>query len=155
LPFFFGFDFLRKERRALRGDLPYLRLNWEGSWGKFFIEIFRRRKTMFFTERRDFKERELSPKVNTKIAWGEKLMLSYVTVQPNAPIVPLHSHPHEQMGLVLKGEVGLTIGSETRRLKKGDMFVIPPNVPHGLAMTFDQPAEILDVFSPPREEFKE
>jgi quercetin dioxygenase-like cupin family protein len=109
---------------------------------------------MFFTEARNFKERELSPKVTTKIAWGEKLMLSYVTVQPNAPIVPLHSHPHEQMGIVLEGKVGLTIGAETREIRKGDIFLIPPATLHGLAFTFDQPAVILDIFSPPREEFK-
>jgi len=110
---------------------------------------------MFFTEPRDFKERELSPKVNTKIVWGEKLMLSHVHVQPNAPIVPLHSHPHEQMGIVLEGKVGLTIGAETREIKKGDMFLVPPDTLHGLAFTFDKPAFILDIFSPPREEFKE
>jgi quercetin dioxygenase-like cupin family protein len=109
---------------------------------------------MFFPRPSDFKERELSPKVSTKIVWGEKLMLSHVTVQPNAPIVPLHSHPHEQMGIVLEGKVGLTIGPETREIKKGDMFLVPPNTLHGLAFTFDQPAEILDIFSPPREEFK-
>jgi quercetin dioxygenase-like cupin family protein len=34
------------------------------------------------------------------------------------------------------------------------MFLIPPNTLHGLAFTFDQPAVILDIFSPPREEFK-
>ena len=109
---------------------------------------------MFFTSPGDFKGRELSPRVATRLVWGEKLMLSYVTVQPNAPIVPMHSHPHEQMGIVLEGKVGLTIGSETREIKKGDMFLVPPGTPHGLAFTFDQPAVILDIFSPPREEFK-
>ena len=109
---------------------------------------------MFFTSPGDFKERELSPRVATRLVWGEKLMLSYVTVQPNAPIVPLHSHPHEQMGIVLEGKVGLTIGAETREIKKGDMFLIPPDTLHGLAFTFDKPAFRLDIFSPPREEFK-
>jgi hypothetical protein len=31
-----------------------------------------------------------------------------------------------QMGIVLEGKVGLTIGLETREIKKGDMFLIPP-----------------------------
>ncbi len=108
---------------------------------------------MFFHPE-DFKERELSPGVMTKLVWGEKLMFSYVTIQPNAPIVPLHSHPQEQMGIVLEGEFGLTIGKETRRLKKGDVFLVPPNVPHGTAFTTDKVAISLDVFSPPREDFK-
>jgi uncharacterized RmlC-like cupin family protein len=88
---------------------------------------------MFFTAPGDFKKRELSPRVDTRLVWGEKLMLSYVTIQP---------------------KVGLTIGPETREIKKGDMFLVPPGTPHGLASTFDQPAVILDIFSPPREEFK-
>ncbi len=109
---------------------------------------------MFFTYPEDFKERELSPRVTTQLVWGDKLMLSYVTIQPNNPIPPLHSHPNEQMGMVLEGEVGLTIGSETRRLEKGDAFLVPPNIPHGLAYPSAKPAIVLDIFSPPREEFK-
>lgn len=109
---------------------------------------------MFFNFPDDFKERELSPKVNTRLVWGEKLMLSYVTIQPNNPIPALHSHPHEQMGMVLEGEVTLTIGQETRKLKKGDAFWVPPNTIHGLAAPSGKEAIVLDVFSPPREEFK-
>ena len=59
-----------------------------------------------------------------------------------------------QMGIVLEGKVGLTIGSETREIKKGGMFLVPTNTLYGLAFPFDQPAVILDIFSPPREEFK-
>jgi quercetin dioxygenase-like cupin family protein len=92
--------------------------------------------------------------VTTRLAWGEKLMISYVTIEANAPVPPLHSHPNEQMGMVLEGEVGLTVGDETRRLKKGDAFRVPPNVPHGLAYASGNKAIVLDIFSPPREEFK-
>ncbi len=109
---------------------------------------------MFFIFPKDFKERELSPRVTTRLVWGDKLMLSYVTIQPHNPIPPLHSHPHEQMGMVLEGEVTLTIGQETRQLKKGDAFWVPPNTLHGLAASNEQPAVVLDVFTPPREEFK-
>lgn len=109
---------------------------------------------MFFIFPIDFKERELSPKVNTRLVWGEKLMLSCVTIAPNNPIPPLHSHPNEQMGMVIEGEVTLTIGQETRKLKKGDAFWVPPNTPHGLAAPSEKEAIVLDVFTPPREEFK-
>jgi quercetin dioxygenase-like cupin family protein len=109
---------------------------------------------MFFTFPKDFRNRELSPQVTTRLAWGEKLMISYVTIEANAPVPPLHSHPNEQMGMVLEGEVGLTVGDETRRLKKGDAFRVPPNVRHGLAYTSEKQAIVLDIFSPAREEFK-
>ena len=110
---------------------------------------------MFFTYPEDFKERELSSGTSARLAWGERLMLSCVTIQPNAPIAPLHSHPHEQMGMVLEGEMTLTIGEETRKLKKNDAFLVPSNVPHGLAVASEKRAIILDSFSPPREEFKQ
>ncbi len=109
---------------------------------------------MFFTKPEDFKKRELSPKVTSQIVWGERITLSYVSIEPNNPIPPLHSHPHEQMGMVLEGKVALTIGNETRILKKGDAFLIPPNILHGLAVPSEKPAKVLDIFSPPREDFK-
>lgn len=109
---------------------------------------------MFFTFPKDFKDRELGPKVTTKLIWGEKLMLSYVTVEANAPIRPLHTHSHEQMGIVLEGEMTLTIGQESRKLRKGDGFQIPPNVPHGITEPSNQKAMALECFSPAREDYK-
>lgn len=109
---------------------------------------------MFFNFPTDFKLRELAPKVNTHLVWGDKIMLSYVRIEPNHPLPPLHTHPHEQMGIVIEGEITLTIGQETRKLKKGDAFWVPPNTPHGLAASAKKKAIVLDVFSPPREEFK-
>ena len=46
--------------------------------------------------------RTLAPGVTAKIASGEKMMLSLVTLAPNA-VVPTHSHPHEQMGMLVSG----------------------------------------------------
>ena len=45
------------------------------------------------------------------------------------------------------------IGGETRRLKPGDAYVIPPGVEHKLTGG-DGWALALDVFSPPREDYK-
>ena len=42
--------------------------------------------------------RVLAKGVTAKVATGEKMMLSLVTLAPGA-VVPTHSHPHEQMGL--------------------------------------------------------
>ena len=46
--------------------------------------------------------RELVPGVTAKIASGERIMLSLVTLAPNA-VVSEHSHPHEQMGMMVSG----------------------------------------------------
>ena len=85
--------------------------------------------------------------------WGKKLMVSLVESKPNASPPP-HAHPdHEQAGMVLEGEYEMTIGSERRLLKPGDAYVIPPGVEHQLH-GLDGSALAIDVFSPPREEYK-
>lgn len=108
---------------------------------------------MFFSYPKDFKERKLYPGVRHRVIWGERTMVVYAEIEPNVAL-PSHSHAvEEQMGMVLEGELEITLGGETRILKKGDSFVAPPNVEHR-ARTLGQPAVYLDIFSPPREDFK-
>jgi quercetin dioxygenase-like cupin family protein len=67
--------------------------------------------------------------------------------------VPSHEHYHEQVGIILEGELELTIGDETKIVKRGDVYVIPANVPHG-AQAITGNVKLMDVFSPVREEYK-
>lgn len=97
-------------------------------------------------------QKQTADKVNIRIAFGEKLMISYVNIEANATLDE-HSHPHEQMGLFLEGEAEFTIGDETQHMKPGMGFLVPPNVKHKV-VTSDQPIVVLDIFSPPREDFK-
>ena len=83
---------------------------------------------------------------------GQHLMLSHVTLQPHSG-APLHKHAEEQMGIILEGKLEMTIGDETRPLKKGDMYLVPPNVIHG-TIAHAEGALVLDTFSPPREAYK-
>ena len=98
------------------------------------------------------KQRDLAPGVKLRTMWGEKIMMSLVDIEPNSR-VPMHSHPHEQAGMVLEGEFVFTIGGETTTLKKGDFYIIPGGVEHGL-VSGDGRSSALDIFSPPREEYK-
>jgi len=107
---------------------------------------------MFFNFPRDFKAKEPAPGFLLHAVWGERMTFSRVTLQPHSEAA-LHNHPHEQMGIVLEGEFEMTIGDETRLLKKGDMYLVPPGVTHG-GVTLAREALVLDVFSPPREDFK-
>lgn len=66
--------------------------------------------------------------------------------------VPLHSHHNEQIVNVLDGEYELTVDGQPHLLSAGDVFVIPPNVPHsGMART---DCHLLDIFSPVREDYR-
>ncbi|MEE9399189.1 MAG: cupin domain-containing protein [Dehalococcoidales bacterium] len=107
---------------------------------------------MFYDFPKDFKELEPFPGALLRVISGQRVMLSHVTLRPNSE-VPLHSHPEEQMGVVLEGEVEFTIGNETKLLKKGNAFLAPSNTTHGGVAGADG-AVVQDVFSPPREAYK-
>ena len=96
--------------------------------------------------------KELIPGINARTFWGEKMLVAVVELDPHVHL-PVHSHPHEQAGTVLEGEIEFTVAGETRRLKPGDVYVIPGGVEHE-ARTFDHPVRVMDVFSPVREEYK-
>ncbi len=83
---------------------------------------------------------------------GEKAMMMRLTVQPNVPTPP-HSHPHEQMGILLEGEGILYIGDEVKEICKGTSFYVPPNSPHNFDATGEKPAILMECFSPPREDY--
>jgi quercetin dioxygenase-like cupin family protein len=96
--------------------------------------------------------RVLAPGVTAKIASGERMMLSLVTLAPGA-VVPTHSHPHEQMGMMVSGTLEITIEGETRALAGIGMFFIPGGVPHA-AKAGPGGAVTLEALSPPREEYR-
>jgi quercetin dioxygenase-like cupin family protein len=108
---------------------------------------------MPFFNVRDLPPLEILPGCRTRVPYGQHLMLSYLEMDEGAE-VPLHSHPHEQGGILLQGQLRLTIGNETREVQPGALFLIPPNVPHR-AVAVGGPAVVLDVFSPVREDYAE
>ena len=83
---------------------------------------------------------------------GEKMMMVLSATLPNHS-VPLHSHPHEQIGMVYSGKAVLKRGNQERIAEKGDFYRIPANVPHSDKCIGDEPFIMLDVFYPLREEF--
>ncbi len=97
--------------------------------------------------------RELAPGVNARIFPGVHAMLSVVKLGPHA-VSPVHSHPQEQWGVCLEGEwIRIQDGVE-HHVKAGDFWQTPPNVPHG-GRTLDGPCVVLDIFAPPREEYRQ
>lgn len=96
---------------------------------------------------------ELLPGCRLRTPFGRNVMLSYLEMDEGA-VVPLHSHPHEQAGMLLSGRLELTIGAETRLCEAGAMFIIPGGTPHR-AVAVGGPCVVLDVFSPVREDYAE
>ena len=106
----------------------------------------------YFVDRADCPRHTIFPGVDIYTAHTDRLMLSYVELQPQA-VVEEHSHPHDQMGLLLEGELDFIIGGERRLLRPGQMWRIPGGVKHK-AIAGPQGAIALDVFHPIREEYK-
>ncbi len=92
------------------------------------------------------------PGVALRTFWGEHMLVSLVDLQAGA-VIPPHSHPHEQVGMMLRGEMDLTIAGETRLVKPGDLYIIPGGVEHGVTVG-DADAQCIEAFSPVREEYK-
>jgi quercetin dioxygenase-like cupin family protein len=85
---------------------------------------------------------------------GEKMMMALNATLPGHT-VPMHAHPHEQIGMVYAGKAVLRIGDEERMVEQGDFFRIPANIPHGDTCIGDEPFVMLDIFYPVREDFIE
>jgi len=96
--------------------------------------------------------RTIGPGVHLGTMWGDNIMVSVVNLDANAK-VPAHTHPHEQMGMVLEGFLTMTIGEETQVLTVGDVYLAPTNTEHSVAAG-DVNTKVLDIFSPPREDYK-
>ena len=106
----------------------------------------------YFINPSEVERRELAPGITLRIMWGENIMMSMVEIAPKA-VLPLHRHSNEQSGVVLQGEFEFTIGNETKTMRSGDAYIIPGNIEHSLVGS-DGWSLCVDVFSPPREDYK-
>jgi quercetin dioxygenase-like cupin family protein len=79
---------------------------------------------------------------------GERLTLAVVELDPGS-VVPEHAHEHEQLGLLLRGQMTFRVGDETRALEPGATWRIPSNVPHEVTVG-PEGAVVVDVFAPVR-----
>ena len=82
------------------------------------------------------------------LATAEHQELVWAKFEPNGKY-PLHSHPYEQISVMLQGRMRLTVGDEVREIGPGDMWHAPANVKHGGQILGDEPVIFVDVYSPP------
>lgn len=76
------------------------------------------------------------------ILQGENQQLVFMDIDPIGEVTE-HAHG-AQFGVVLDGEMSLTIGGQTRRCKKGDTYYIPEGVPH--SAVFHSHVKAIDMF---------
>ncbi|HEX4130731.1 MAG TPA: cupin domain-containing protein [Pirellulales bacterium] len=106
----------------------------------------------FYVDKSQCNHRRPFPGVQMFTACGEKMTLSIVEMEPAAEI-PSHSHPHEQVGMMLEGSGQFDIGDQSRLVKAGEMWRIPGGTPHRI-VAGDKGLRALDVFHPIREDYR-
>ncbi len=97
--------------------------------------------------------RELAPGVWMRPLFGTGAMLNLLDFEPNARVGE-HNHPHEQLGLVIEGELTLRIDGVEHVLQPGDAYQIDGGIVHA-AWTGDGGCRVLDVFQPVREDYRD
>ena len=100
----------------------------------------------------DWPEIDAMPGIRRRVlSCGDEIMIVQFTIDPGAE-VPLHTHPHEQVGHVVSGRMKFQIGDEVRELGPGDGYSVPGGVTHG-AIGVTQTVAI-DSFHPVREDYR-
>jgi len=111
----------------------------------------------YFIKTDDSPKLELAPGIETFLMTGfhgEKMMIVQHNIQPGSE-APLHSHPHEQVGVILEGRGRLTIDGESRFVERGDYYYMPGGVKHGVVNIDDAMLKMVEVFHPVREDLLE
>jgi quercetin dioxygenase-like cupin family protein len=85
------------------------------------------------------------------LADGRRMMVIEWRMNAGAN-VPVHAHPHEQAGYVINGEMLFTIDGVEHSVPAGTGYSIPGNVAH--SARFPGPAVLIDIFAPPREDYR-
>ena len=83
--------------------------------------------------------------VRGKLLQAGDYQIAFFDIQPTAK-VPAHSHD-AQFGVMLDGEMDLTIGGQTRTVKKGDTYFIPKGAEH--SAVFSSRVLVIDLFAEP------
>lgn len=106
---------------------------------------------LFYRES-DCAHHQIFPGVTIATSWLERMMTSVVRFEPHS-VVEDHSHPHEQMGIIISGRAEFTVGDQKATLGPGELYRIPSNVVHRV-VALEEAVVAFDVFSPVRDDYK-
>jgi quercetin dioxygenase-like cupin family protein len=96
---------------------------------------------------------ELIQGITGHIVSAERLMINVLTAKPHS-VMPTHRHENEQMMIVLDGEADIAVAGKLYHMGKGDVVIFPSNVDHA-AYISDKGFHVIDIFTPPRQDFLE
>ena len=85
------------------------------------------------------------------LAYNNQLMSCFFILEKDAEI-PLHEHEAHQIGYVIKGKIKFLTEKGDFIAEEGDSYVFDSNEKHGAKMI--EYSEVIEIFSPTREEYK-
>jgi quercetin dioxygenase-like cupin family protein len=107
---------------------------------------------MTYQSSADWPEAEPVPGVHRRVlSCGDAVMVVQFRIARDAE-VPAHTHPHEQTGHVVSGQMRFRIGDEERVLGPGDGYSVPGGTIHGAFGVTDVIA--VDSFHPVRDDYR-
>ena len=95
-------------------------------------------------------EEQLNPLAGRKALHGAAITVAHFRFDKGNKVAS-HHHVNDQVTIVEKSAVRMTVGDEEFVLKAGEMVLVAPNVPHGNEALED--TVIMELFSPIREDW--
>jgi len=89
----------------------------------------------------------LDPKLTQQVFISKNVMVVYYVYEPGLEF-PDHTHPQEQVTIIQKGKLLVTIDGEEMKLIQGDICAIPPNVIHSSKVIGNSRVETISIFTP-------
>ena len=86
----------------------------------------------------------------TTLVHGDKTLMAQFKVAKGSAI-PVHSHPHEQTGILISGKLRFNVDGEILDAETGDSWCLSGGVEHSAEALED--SVIIEVFSPVREDY--
>ncbi|MGN0734496.1 MAG: cupin domain-containing protein [Anaerovoracaceae bacterium] len=83
----------------------------------------------------------------------DNMLVMVNVLQPGHEIAPEHSHPDEQMSILLSGELDFYTDGEAHRMTAGSWIAIGSGVGHRTQVVGNEPCMIMDIFAPTRPKF--
>lgn len=106
----------------------------------------------YFVAPDDIEQIEMLTGVHRRtMATTDEAMLCQFFLEKDS-VVPIHNHMNDQVGYLVSGKIEMTIGKQVCILKPGDSYAIPGGIHHSAKALED--SWVIDVFSPPREDYR-
>jgi mannose-6-phosphate isomerase-like protein (cupin superfamily) len=80
---------------------------------------------------------------------SHRLGIGEITIAPHTEGPPQHRHAqHDEGFYVVSGTARFTVGASTYDVPAGTLVMVPPGAPHTFANPGDEPAVLLNTFTP-------